>query len=243
MRVSEIPPYVFSGAVRRFWRTLDQQAAKQKHRGTAADHGRRAAVTGGAQMDGFCSQITKLLTESGVRPASVYTKRRTTDLPGFFRATKDWDLVVVEEGRLIAVVELKSQVGPSFGNNLNNRTEEALGSSECFWTAYREGAFGTSPQPWLGFLLLLEHCPESIRPVSVREPHFEVLPEFKGTSYARRYEILCRKLVRERKYNAACFLMSTRGSVRGEQNYIEPAEDLSARVFLEDLLAHAAPVR
>lgn len=79
--------------------------------------------------------------------------------------------------------------------------------------------------------------------MSVREPHFEVLPEFKGTSYARRYEILCRKLVRERKYNAACFLMSTRGSVRGEQNYIEPAEDLSARVFLEDLLAHAAPVR
>ncbi len=41
-------------------------------------------------------------------------------------ARKKWDLLVVE-GCLIAAIEFKSQVG-SFGNNYNNRTEEALGS-------------------------------------------------------------------------------------------------------------------
>ena len=43
----------------------------------------------------------------------------------------------VVDGRLLAVIELKSQVGPSFGNNFNNRTEEAIGSAVDFWTAYR----------------------------------------------------------------------------------------------------------
>jgi len=240
MSKPEIPPYAFADAVRQFWKTLETQALKQANTGDSVDYGRRGSVTGGAQMDGFCLQITKLLTGSGVKPESACTKRRTTDLPGFFRATKDWDLVIVENGRLIAVIELKSQVGPSFGNNLNNRTEEALGSAECFWTAYREGAFGNSPQPWLGFLLLLEDCPGSTKPVGVREPHFKVLPEFQGTSYAQRYEILCRKLVRERKYNAACFLMSAKGDADRKQNYVEPADDLSAKVFLKGLLTHTA---
>ena len=77
-------------------------------------------------------------------------------------------IVVVVDGNLIAAIELKSQVGPSFGNNFNNRTEEALGTAMDIWTAYREGAFCTSPAPWLGYLLLLEDCPESRRPVGIR---------------------------------------------------------------------------
>lgn len=53
-------------------------------------------------------------------------------MPGYYRATKDWDfLIVSEKGNLVAAIELKSQVG-SYGNNLNNRTEESLGSAEDF---------------------------------------------------------------------------------------------------------------
>jgi hypothetical protein len=69
----------------------------------------------------------------------VRTKR---ELPGFFRPTKDWDMLVVHEGHLIAAVEFKSQRGPSFGNNFNNRTEEAIGNATDLWTAFREGAYG-----------------------------------------------------------------------------------------------------
>jgi len=193
-------------------------------------------------MDGFWSTIREYLVESGVPPATIYVQGQR-ELPGFFRATKDWDIVIVDGGILIASLELKSQVGPSFGNNFNNRTEEALGNAVDIWTAYREGAFATSPQPWVGYLLLLEECERSVSPVAVSEPHFPVFPEFKDASYAKRYELLCRKLVRERQYSAACFLTSQRVKANDPDNYREPADDLSARTFLEGLLMHAAPVR
>src|SRR5437867_8108420 len=101
-------------------------------------------------------------------PASSTSQR----LPGFFRPTKEWDLLVVRDGELIAAMETKSQVGPSFGNNFNNRTEEAMGSALDLWTAFREGAFNSGIRPWLGYFFLLEQCPRSMRPVRARESHF-----------------------------------------------------------------------
>ena len=40
-------------------------------------------------------------------------------------------------------------------------------------------------------------CKQSKDPVAVVEPHFKVFPEFRDASYAKRYELLCRKLVRK----------------------------------------------
>ena len=141
-------------------------------------------------------------------------------------------------GRYPLGVEFKSQVGPSFGNNFNNRTEEALGSATDVWAAYREGEFNESPRPWLGYLMLLEDTPTSTCPVSVRAPHFPVFEEFRGSSYARRYEILLTKLVRERLYDAACFLMSD--PERGRKgHYSEPSAELSFQNFVASLLAKA----
>ena len=85
-----------------------------------------------------------------------------------------------------------------------------MGSAVDIWTAYREGAFGKYPAPWVGYLLLLEDCPASRTPVKSTEPHFPVFPEFKDSSYITRYELFCRKMVRERHYNAACLLLSDR---------------------------------
>ena len=115
------------------------------------------------------------------------------ELPGFFRPTKEWDLLVIRDNKLIAAIEAKSQVGPSFGNNFNNRTEEALGSALDLWTAYREGAFLNGPQPFLGYFFMLEDCSTSQRPVKVKEPHYKVFPEFVDASYNKRYELFCRK--------------------------------------------------
>lgn len=47
----------------------------------------------------------------------------------YFRPNKKWDLLVVDNNELVIAIEFKSQVGPSFGNNFNNRTEEAMGSA------------------------------------------------------------------------------------------------------------------
>lgn len=226
-----------SRAVKHFWATRDRQAARQGTRTGESDAGARTAVTGGRQLDGFISLCKELLVEGGLPDANVYWKEKR-EIPGYFRPQKEWDLLAVIEGQLIAIVEFKSQVGPSFGNNYNNRTEEALGNATDLWTAYREGVFKPSQRPWLGYLFVLEECPRSLAPVAVREPHFNVLEEFRGASYAKRYEMLLTKLLRERLYDAACLLLSTKdGGVRGK--YREPNEELGFQAFATSLLAHA----
>jgi hypothetical protein len=82
-------------------------------------------------------------------------------LPGYFRPTKLWDFLVVNEGRLIAALEFKCHVGSSFGNNFNNRTEEAIGTSHDLWAAYRKGAFGKQERPFVGWLMVIEDAPKS----------------------------------------------------------------------------------
>ena len=144
--------------------------------------------------------------------------------------------MVVDE-KLLATIEFKSQVG-SFGNNYNNRTEEAIGNAVDLRTAYRDGALKPSLDPWVGYLMLLEDAPGSRKPVGVKEPHFKVFEEFQGASYAKRYEILLTRLIRERLYNAACFILSEKKS--GFNGiYAEPSEELSFQNFSTSLLAHA----
>jgi hypothetical protein len=224
-------------AVRNFWKTRELQKEKQGTRAGGRDRGGRSAVTGGAQLDGFANLIKHLLIDSGISESRIYRKRNVA-LPGFFRPTKQWDLLVVVDGNLLATIEFKSQVGPSFGNNYNNRTEEALGSATDLWTAYREGAFRESKRPWLGYFMLLEEAPKSLSPVAVKEPHFEVFEEFRDASYAKRYELFCRKLVRERLYDAACFLLSDKvGGLKGK--FRETSTELSLSNFAESLTAKA----
>lgn len=226
-------------AVKRFWSTRETQAQKQGLVSGSKDTGARSAVTGGAQMNGFVDLIRELLCEGGLPKANVYCEK-CVELPGWYRPEKKWDLLIVSDGRLIAGIEFKSQVG-SFGNNYNNRTEEAIGSAADIWSAYREGAFKPSARPWIGYLMLLQEAPGSIRPVRAREPHFKVFPEFKDASYAKRYEVLLTKLVRERLYDAACFLMS---NAKDGPNglYREPSAELTFQNFVESLTAKAIAV-
>ncbi len=225
-------------AVQHFWGTREAQALKQGSSG-GKDAGVRSAVTGGAQMNGFVNLVRDLLLQSGLPEAHVHCEK-CVELPGWYRPEKKWDLLVVTGKQLLAAVEFKSQVG-SFGNNYNNRTEEAIGSATDIWAAYREGAFSPSARPWLGYLMLLEDAPRSVTSVRAREPHFKVFPEFKEASYAKRYEILLTKLVRERLYDAACFLMSN-ATDGVEGIYREPATELSFQNFIASLLAKAIAV-
>jgi hypothetical protein len=224
-----------TAAVRHFWDMRLAQARKQQRTGST-DQGARSAVTGGAQMDGFIDLFARLIHDAGMPKNCIFRDARL-ELPGFYRPTKEWDLLVVRDGQLVCVLEAKSQVGPSFGNNFNNRTEEAIGSAVDLWTAYREQAFNSDIKPWLGYLFLLEDCPRSQSPVSVKEPHFKVFPEFRTASYAKRYELLCRKLVRENLYNMAAFLLSeAKTGARGA--YTEPAPDLAFSALVRSLVAH-----
>lgn len=237
-------------AVQQYW---DARAAnKEKQIGSGRiDAGTRGEVTGGTQMVALETLVADILCDVGLKRLDVRT-RTALELPGYFRATKKWDLVVVSEGQLVLAMEFKSQAGKSIGNNVNNRTEEAVGSASDLWTAYREGRFGQgAPTPFLGYLFLLEDRASVWQPVANKEPYFNVdavfrgsatqssragVTKYRGITYASRYETLCRRLVLERMYNATCFLLATntRATVISQ-----PAQDLTFARFAAALRGHA----
>src|SRR5690242_16297100 len=94
-------------AVKRFWATRGRQSKRQGgqtpgKRGTK-DRGDRSAVTGGKHLDGFLELIAEILEAAGLQRAHIYWQQRT-ELPGWFRPEKRWDLVVVADNKLVAVV-------------------------------------------------------------------------------------------------------------------------------------------
>ena len=227
-------------AVAQFWQTRADAAARQQASGNA-DHGERAGVTSGKNMDGFINMLTDLARGNGLVDADVCVDRAKLTLPGYYRATKNWDLLILNGPRLLAAIELKSQVGPSFGNNFNNRTEEAIGTAHDFWTAYREGAFGTDlPRPFVGWLMLVEDAPASRAPSQrLDTPHFAVFPEFKKASYLERYDILCRKLMLENLYSYAAVVTSPRA--RGRQGVFgDMSRTTSLRNFVATFASYCA---
>jgi len=117
-------------AVAFLWATRREQIAKQNTKGQR-DQGYRGAVTGGAQMDGFLDLITKLVVGAGIDKSCLFRDKHL-ELPGYFGPQKKWDFLIVKDSQLLAALEFKSQVGPSFGNNFNNRAEEAIGSAVTF---------------------------------------------------------------------------------------------------------------
>lgn len=225
-------------AIQYFWQTRLDAVSKQKKSGKL-DQGERAGVTGGKNMDGFIQLVCDVITSNGLPEESIQLRKRVLTLPGFFRPTKSWDLLVIHDGRLIVAVEFKSQVGPSFGNNFNNRTEEAIGTALDLNTAYREGAFGDQPKPFVGWMMLLEDCEKSRRAVTDRSPHFPIFDEFKGASYSERYHQLCKKLMQENLYDAAAFMMTKRESV-SDGTFEEIDSMTGLRTFVSQLAGRVA---
>lgn len=226
-------------ATQAFWGNREM-ARKRQHETGKVDQGERASVTAGKNMDGFRAIALDIIKANGLADADILFKRRLLTLPGYFRPTKQWDMLVLNKGILVAALEFKSHVGPSFGNNFNNRAEEAIGTAHDFWTAYREGAFGKeAPKPFIGWFMLLEDAPASRSAVKDTSPHFELFPEFEKASYADRYNILCRKLAQEQLYSAATIILSPRSAI-SIGNYSELAELTGLKTFVTLLAGHVA---
>ncbi len=217
-------------AIELFWNTRNKQTTQQTTK-NVNDTENRSAVTGGKQLDGFLDLFCVVAEDIGIPMNCIYTK--SNHIPGYFRPTKDWDLLIISPNKkLISVIELKSQVG-SFGNNFNNRTEESLGSAIDLWTAFREKAYPNQSAPWVGYLMLVEKSDKSTKPVRVSEPHFKVFPEFIGGSYLDRYRILCQKLMLERHYSQSCLMWSKNDSTFGNV-----VDDISIESFIFSFIGH-----
>jgi len=221
-----------------FWRNREKAIEAQQETGKL-DQGGRAGVTAGKNMDGFFGLLADLVEANGLPRLSIHRKKAVVTLPGYFRPTKQWDALVVHRGYLIAALELKSQVGPSFGNNFNNRTEEAIGNAHDLWTAYREGAFGNQAKPFVGWLMMVEDEPKSRCAVKNVAPHFDVFPEFNGASYLQRYDILCQRLVQENLYSAAGLMVSARAA-KETGDFNDLSELTSLKGFVATFAGHIA---
>ena len=225
-------------AVKAFW--SNRAAAKQRQIDSGkSDQGERAGVTSGKNIDGFIALIIELVRRNGLVGAEIHQQRALLTLPGYFRPTKLWDLLVIIGGRLAIAIEVKSQIGPSFGNNFNNRVEEAIGTAHDLWTAYREGAFGKHPKPFVGWMMMVEDTAKSRSPVRDSSPHFPVLPEFRGASYLKRYDILCERLVKEQLYSTAALMTSARTSAKSGA-YGQMSEMTSLKTFVTSIAGHIA---
>ena len=224
-------------AVKAFWGNRTAARQKQLESGKV-DQGERAGVTAGKNMDGFLALVLDIVRANGLAHAEIHQNRAMLTLPGYFRPTKLWDLLVTYKGELIAAIELKSQVG-SFGNNFNNRTEEAIGTAHDLWTAYREEAFGKQPRPFVGWLMMVEDAPKSRRAIRDASPHFPVLEEFKGASYLARYDLLCQKLVKEQLYTTSALITSPRSATETGE-FSEMSTMTGLRTFVSALAGHVA---
>jgi hypothetical protein len=232
-------------AIKSFWRSRSKTDV-------TSQEGGRGAVIGGKNLDDFMKLIKAVADHCRFPGNGVLTNgKQNLTIPGYYRPTKMWDALVIHEGRLIAAFELKSHIG-SLGNNSNNRAEEAIGSGADFWVANRERAFSANnyvgkdaPRliendirpPFLGYLMLLEDSPESTRPTKLSEDHYKVFPEFEGSSYAKRYQVLCERLVTEKLYSSASLILSNNETGGNDGMYYSPTEALSPRSFFTEFAA------
>lgn len=205
--------------VNAFWGKRDELVLKHLESGVQG-----GAARSGSHMKAIQEYVRLLFIEAGLPEESVIAG--SPSLPGYFRRSKSWDVVVVYKGTLVAAVELKSQVG-SVGNNANNRIEEALGNAVDVGAIHKNnGAFGTIP-PWLAFVMVLQETPETERKMSPKKTVFPKDEIFKSISYSEQYQVALSRFVSEKLYDAGWFLTTKRGD--GDTfSYNEPLNTATA---------------
>ncbi|MFD4675727.1 PaeR7I family type II restriction endonuclease [Lentzea sp. NPDC058450] len=209
-----------STALLAYWTARDEARLAQEGRGSK-DVGGRADVTKGGHLDRIAQLLGRTCIEAGAPVHEVYYKAPKDDpnrranisnmltLPGYFRPTKNWDLVVYHDREPVIAIELKSQNGPSYGNNANNRAEEAIGNAVDLSKACKAGLLR---RPWTGYVFVIEDDEMSRRTESGRGKIGTQRPDpiFTGWSYVRRVELLCNRLVEAKHYDSAWAVATSR---------------------------------
>lgn len=215
-------------------------------------------VRAGKTLNAFLDIVEQVVEKSGLPNVQVYTGKHTSQLPGYFRPHKCWDAVIINNGVLVAALELKSQVG-SIGNNFNNRTEEVLGSSIDLRTAIEESAFGENPNIFTGYLIVVEQSEKTTTEPRIDMKYFPVMegfladetergvaynkgedgtyPRSKGISYLKRYDLMCKRLMIKNLYSAASVVAIPSDQGR-EGEYNSVSAETSIRTFMLKLANH-----
>lgn len=224
-------------AVQYYWASR-RSAAKKNAEGERVDQGLRGAATGGQALNQFVNVMQWLVEQSGFTGAQVGLRRGAIALPGYYRPSKQWDLVVTHEGDVVAAIEFKSHMGLSqLGKNYNNRKEEAIGSAADFWASWRSLKYGEDQRPFLGWFILVQESHESTRPLPSRVSYGSVDPQFKSASFLERYDIMCRRVAEEGLYTAAG-VMGIREEDAETGYYSDVSADTSFVRFAQEFYAY-----
>lgn len=191
------------------------------------DTGTEGSVRGGKQFDPIVDLIARFFRDAGFPESCIQTSSQL-ELPGSYRPQKKWDLVVNWGETLVAAFELKALGGPSYGNNFNNRVEEAVGSATDVRRAFAK-IYPESENPWLGYFFIMQDDEKSRRPVSIAKSPILVDDAWRGKSYQGRGGMFCERLLEDGLYDGICYVTSTMGS--GE--FSEPSSAVGWDAFSE----------
>jgi type II restriction enzyme len=183
-------------------------------------------------LDDFARAIREIFEAEGIRREFILTGRRVA-IPGYFRPTKTWDVVVCNGHEIGALIELKSQVG-SLGKNFNNRAEEAIGNAKDVRVAHTNNLLGTE-KPFLAFFMVIEDSDEVVRKIRTSTRFFSVDPEMRNASIILRWQHLLSRMVREQLYDAACLLPTN----RDEDERVTIDDEVGLNRFLASLVGRA----
>ena len=227
----------FADAIRTFWTTKTRQQDAAEAAGTS--EGTRGSVTAGRHMSGFEDLVRRVVSDAGVHVDRPKTSKLY--IPGFYRETKAWDVILFYRGSALAIVEAKSQ-GSSLANNFNNRVEEAIGQAADVWRSYESGLLVSKLRPWVGYVMIVEETEATTTPKHLLRGKtvaegMAVDPAFDGKSYAERYAMAFARLDQERMLDATCVAITS-----GPEQYEYPDPRLSFNAFAAQLAGRCKQV-
>ncbi|KGN28938.1 hypothetical protein N798_16615 [Knoellia flava TL1] len=177
-------------------------------------------------MQSMATFVRQMFIDAGLDSSDVVLDRA---VPGFYRRSKEWDVVAMRKGHLVGVVELKSQES-SPGNNANNRLEEAVGSAVDAHTVQDYSGVYGDLGVWAAWCMTFNANCETGAPVGYkfnRAPLFSVDPEFEPMTYASQYEIAVQRFIATNVYNAA-WMLTTWINADSSIGYYEPVPTATA---------------
>jgi hypothetical protein len=123
---------------------------------------------------------------------SNFAPAETPHSPGYYRPTKSWDLLVLQDDKPVLAVEYKSMKG-SEGKNLNNRADEVFGVAEDLRQAERSPLLPATMRR--AYVFVMGVTDQSVAPRTTQAVAAgSVDTIFQGASYLERAAIMCERI-------------------------------------------------
>ncbi|MCX4754319.1 Shedu anti-phage system protein SduA domain-containing protein [Kitasatospora purpeofusca] len=176
------------------------------------------------------------LVSRGVPPEWIKSGPRLS-LPSFYGGiSSGWDLVISRDGFPLAAIYIKSQMGPSYGNNFRNRIQDVTEQALDVRRQYEKSDL-KELQPHLGLFFILEDGPGARRPVKTTPAVTGFPSEVDGMSYRDRFTDVFGRLLKDRVYDGICYITA---SPDGDSSPEEPCWDMGIEAFLSEIASRVS---